>query len=436
VFDICDMISPRIGTKPVEILCRVSEHVPAMIRTDPGRFRQVIVNLMGNAVKFTAKGEVELSLDVVEEEEERQKLHVKVRDTGIGIPKDKLDSVFEVFQQADGSTTRKYGGTGLGLSICRQIAHLMNGDVWVESEVDVGSVFHFTCWVERSRKKVRKDHEQKQLSGMRALIVDDNYTNLDILSNTLKRAGMDVEQLADSREVLPLLKKRQEEKNPFHICILDIQMPRVSGYEIAEMVRKENKPISDIPLLAFSSSTMSRSKKFRDVGFNGFLPKPIHRTKLLRMVERLLGLVDESETEKQERIVTQHSIVEEAKHSVHILLAEDNPVNMKLARFMLEKAGYQLSVATNGQEAVDMFTANPDRYDLILMDIQMPELDGKEATAAIRKKGFSDIPIVAMTAEAMKGDREKCIEAGMNDYIAKPIKREAVFRIVKKWINL
>jgi CheY-like chemotaxis protein len=186
-------------------------------------------------------------------------------------------------------------------------------------------------------------------------------------------------------------------------------------------------------LLAFSSSTISRSSKFRDSGFNGFLPKPVPRKKLLSMVERLLGLSLEPAETKMEEIVTQHSIVEESKHAVHILLAEDNPINQKLADHLLTKAGYTLTTANNGKEAVDIFTADPEKYDLILMDIQMPIMDGKAATKLLRETGFSQIPIVAMTAEAMKGDREKCLEAGMNDYIAKPIKRDVVFKIVKKW---
>jgi PAS domain S-box-containing protein len=435
VFDVCDIINPRLENKHIELICRIGDSVPAYVRSDAGRFRQVIVNLMGNAAKFTEEGEIELSLDVEEEDKERYKLHIKVRDTGIGIPESKLKSVFDVFQQADGSTTRKYGGTGLGLTISKQISNLMGGDVWVESAVDRGSIFHFTCWVNKSKKESEKTFIHDYLTGKKVLIVDDNPTNLEILSHALELSKMRVTQLKEPMEVIPVILGSYKSKDPFHICIIDIQMPEFSGYDLAKEIRNLDSPVSKIPLLAFSSSTLSRSKKYRESGFDGFLPKPIRRKKLLKMVERLLGeteVVEEKETQK-DKIVTQHTIIEESKHSVHILLAEDNPINLKLALFMLTKAGYQVSIAKNGDEVITSFLSNPDKFDLILMDIQMPVVDGREATKIIRGKGFVDIPIIAMTAESMKGDREKCLEAGMDDYISKPIKRDVVFKMVKKW---
>jgi PAS domain S-box-containing protein len=434
VFDICDLILPRVGAKPVEILCRIGDRVPAFINSDPGRFRQVVVNLMSNAAKFTENGEIELSLDVMEEKGDRLKLLTKVRDTGIGIRQDQLVHVFEPFQQADGSTTRKYGGTGLGLSICRQISRLMGGEVWMESTLNQGSTFYFTCWVNQSQKQLPKATQLNLLDGQRALIVDDNPTNLEILTNTLNLANLKVIQVGDPKAVMETLRESFNRGQPIDICIIDIQMPGISGFDLAREIRKQKSPIGNIPLLAFSSSTLSRSKKFQDAGFNGFLPKPIRRRKLVKMVERLLGFKEAAAEEgKPEEIVTQHSINEENKHSLHILLAEDNPINLKLARFILEKAGYTLIVAMNGEEAVEKFCQNPDGIDMILMDIQMPKLDGKEATRQIRKLGYKDIPIIAMTAEAMKGDREKCIKAGMNDYIAKPIKRNIIYEMLKKY---
>ncbi|MBN2245059.1 MAG: response regulator [Candidatus Aminicenantes bacterium] len=434
LFDICDLIQPRLGTKKVEILCRIGDDVPPFIMTDPGRFRQVIVNLMGNAAKFTEKGEIELSLDVEEEKNGEIKLHVVVRDTGIGIPEDKIEKVFDVFQQADGSTTRKYGGTGLGLSICRQISRLMGGDVMVESQKGKGSIFHFTCWVERSLKKLVKEPVKSVMKGKQVFIVDDNLTNLEILSHVLEVNGMEVVKENNPDNVISTLKEHNRRGVIFDLVIIDIQMPGRSGFDLAREIRACKGPVSKIPLLAFSSSTLSRSKKFQDAGFNGYLPKPIRRGKLVTMINRLL--VGETDIDKQEKpaaIMTQHSILEESKHSIHILLAEDNPVNLKLAQRMLEKAGYIVTVALDGEEAVDLFTSNPDRFDMILMDIQMPEIDGREATQKIRKLGFNDIPIIAMTAEAMKGDRERCIKAGMNDYVAKPIKRDVIYRMVKTW---
>lgn len=431
-FDVCDLITPRVANKPVEVFCRISDNFPAFIHADPGRFRQVVINLMGNAAKFTDQGSIELSLAATGEKQDRIQLLTAVKDTGIGIAKDKVEMVFDVFQQADGSTTRKYGGTGLGLSICRQIAHLMDGNVWAESEVGKGSTFYFSCWVEKSAKQAEKF--SSTLRGKRVLLVDDNPTNLEILSHVLSLHHMEVIEQRDPRGVIPILKEFQANGKGIDIVVMDIQMPEISGFEIANDIRRAEAPIKDMPLLAFSSSTLSRSKKFREAGFNGFLPKPVRRVKLIKMIQRLLGTAKGEEgEEKAEEIVTQHTLVEEDKHSVKILLAEDNPINLKLAKFMLEKAGYKLTVAENGQQAIDLFTADPDSYDLIFMDVQMPVMDGKAATRKLRELGYTNIAIVAMTAEAMKGDREKCLEAGMNDYIPKPIRRETVFKIVKKW---
>jgi len=432
-FDICELVRPRIGTKNIELLCRIGDNVPTFIKSDPGRFRQVILNLMGNATKFTEKGEIELSLDVEKKEDSRIKMHVKVRDTGIGIPADKADKIFEVFQQADGSTTRKFGGTGLGLSICKQIAQLMGGDVWVESKEGVGSIFHFTCWAEKSKKKPVRNMKYDSLKGKRVLIIDDNSTNIEILSHILENSEMLVIEVLNPKELIPTIVHYFENHNNIDICIIDIQMPELDGFKLAREIRKLNPPMSDLKLLAFSSFSLSHARIFKDAGFNGFLPKPVRRSKLLKMLVRLLSSDTAKEEDKPEEMLTQHTITEESKHLINILLAEDNPINLRLALFLLEKAGYCVTVANNGEEVVEIFTAEPGKYDLILMDIQMPKLDGREATKKIRKKGFKDIPIIAMTAEAMKGDREKCIEAGMNDYIRKPIKRDVVFNMIKKW---
>lgn len=435
LFDVCELIMPRIGYRDIEVLCRIGDHVPAFIKSDPGRFRQVIVNLMGNAIKFTEAGEIEISLIIDLEEEDRLKIHIIVRDTGIGIPKEKWESIFDVFQQVDGSTRRKFGGTGLGLSICKQIARLMGGDVWVESEVNKGSTFHFTAWVEKSEKKPEKKINQNLLKRSRALILDDNKNNREILTHVLQLHQMQVKALNKPQEVIKVIKESLKSDNLYDICILDISTPGKSGYEIAKEIRQLPSPMSKIPLLAFSSSTLSRSRKYKESGFDGFLPKPIRRKKLINMIERLISIKNNLvEKSNKEAILTRFTLAEEAKHSIHILLAEDNPINSKLAKFMLEKAGYQLSVARNGVEVLNMFTSNPDTYNIILMDIQMPKMDGKEATRILRNKGFIDIPIIAMTAESMAGDREKCLNAGMDDYIAKPLKREKVFKIVKKWV--
>jgi len=435
VYDVCEVIRPRVGFKPVEILCRIADDVPASVLGDPGRLRQVMTNLMGNAAKFTESGEIELALDIKEETPERIKLHAAVRDTGIGIAPENLSRIFEPFRQADGSTTRQYGGTGLGLSICRQIARLMGGDVWAESETGKGSSFHFEGWVGRSDHRIVKKFIPASLSGKRALLVDDNHTNLDLLSRLLSMAA--VESVAVNRpdRVLEALKNAHASGNPYDVLLSDIQMPGLSGYELASCVRRSREPFSKIPMLALSSLIERDAKRCREAGFNGFLSKPIQREKLFRILERIIHAPEGmTETPEKEEIVTQYTVQEELKHSVRILLAEDNPVNQKLAKMMLTRAGYQVQVACTGEDAVALYSETPDAFDLIFMDVQMPRMDGLEATRRIREKRFDAVPIIAMTAHALKGDRDRCMEAGMNDYISKPIRREAVLDILKKWI--
>jgi len=438
-FDVCSITQPRLGNKPVEILCRVGDHVPGFIRSDPTRIRQVLLNLMSNAAKFTEAGEIELSVDVEEETDDRLKIHCKVRDTGIGIPSDKLTAIFELFQQADGSVTRKFGGTGLGLAICKEIARMMNGTIWAESELGKGSTFHFTAWADKSEKILVRQPLVKALAGKKALLVDDNESNLIVLSHVLSVAGMRPVQLQDSPESLAVIRRALHDGDPFDIVILDIQMPGMSGYEVARRIREDADPrIAATTIMAFSSSIARRIKLYKESGFDGFLPKPIQRHKLLTMLKRLIGdSAGAGETVKPggpEVLLTQHALAEEAKHSVRILLAEDNPMNQKLARFMLTKAGYQLDVVDNGRIAVEKFAAEPERYDLIFMDLHMPEMDGFEATSVLRNRGFVDIPIIAMTADALKEDRDLCLERGMSDYMAKPIRREEVYAMVKKWV--
>jgi len=437
IYDICDLIRPRIGEKPIELLCHIGNEVPARVKGDPTRFRQVLTNLMGNAPKFTESGEIEISVDLEEEKDDRVKLHAVIRDTGIGIPKDKLSSIFMAFQQADGSTTRKYGGTGLGLSICKQISSLMGGDVWAESEEGKGSIFHFTAWLGKCEDRAFERYAPASLSGKKALIIDDNNTNLEILRRHLELVGMRVVPLTGGGEALQTLREALEKEDPFDVCISDIQMPDMSGYEVAQQIRGVKDQVSNIRLIALSSLMKGDSKKCEEAGFDGFLAKPIRGERLYRMLERILAEKrDEVKKDKVEppKIMTQHSVWEEIKHSVRILLAEDNPVNQKLAKIMLTKAGYQVEVTINGKEALEKFTVSPDDFDMIFMDVQMPEMDGLEATRAIRERGFDTVPIVAMTAHAIEGDREMCLEAGMDDYISKPIKREVVFQVLQKWV--
>jgi len=434
VYDVCELIGPRTD-KGVEILCRIGERLPSQVMADPHRIKQVLVNLMGNAAKFTHDGEIELSVDVEQERDDGIMVHARIRDTGIGIPADKVESVFELFQQADGSTTRQYEGTGLGLPISRQIARLMGGDTWAESEEGKGSTFHFTALVQQANQKQVRRFGSVSLAQKNVLITDDNKRNREIISHVLELAGMRAFGFETGAGALKAMRERKGERDPFDICILDIMMPDMSGYQLARRIRSEVD--ATLPLIAFSSSIEKGvAKKCQEAGFNGFLPKPINRLKLYKMIERLLCNSHDKQEPMAEKtpLITQYSMREDAKHGVSILLAEDNPVNQKLAVKLLTKAGYNVEVTNNGRETVERFIAEPKKHDIILMDIQMPELNGLDATKILREKGFTRVPIVAMTANAMKGDREKCLQAGMNDYISKPIKREVVFEMLRKWV--
>jgi two-component system sensor histidine kinase/response regulator len=436
-FDVCEMIRPRIAKKPIEVLFNVGDNVPPTVYGDPARFRQVLMNLVDNAAKFTEGGEIELVLDTEKEVKRRIQIHTTIRDTGIGIPEERLNNIFKPFRQADGSTTRRYGGTGLGLSISQKIARLMNGAVWAESEEGKGSVFHFRAWFEKvtERKTVRSNAET--LARKNVFILDDNATNLTLLRSILKAVGMNVMTLNNGKDVITALKNAVQAGMPLDIGIVDTHMPEMSGYEVARSLRSSGEPFSGIPLVALSSSMDRDAKRSEESGFDGFLGKPFRRDKLYQVLERVLGEKGKGDARldpEARGIVTRYSIREDLKHSVRILLAEDNQVNQKLAMLMLNKAGYSVKVARTGKEVVDTFSASPGDFDLILMDIQMPEMDGFEATKALRNKGYSRIPIVAMTAHALKGDREKCIEAGMDDYITKPISREKVLRVLERWI--
>jgi two-component system, sensor histidine kinase and response regulator len=433
-FDVCELVRPKIGDNPVELLCCIADDVPTLVKGDPLRFRQVITNLLGNAPKFTEKGEICLSLELDEETETKVKLHAKISDTGIGIAQDKVAAIFEPFQQADGSTTRKYGGTGLGLSICKQLANLMDGNAWAESQEGKGSTFHFTAWQEKVKVQPPPRVALGALEGKKVLVVDDHAGNRKIITNFLAAAQMDVESLEGGLEVSEILKTTESENKPYDACLIDINMPEMDGYAVAAQICKEFK--SPPVLLALSSALERDAQKCEAAGFDGFLSKPVRRGRLVQMIARLLGEGNDELGGKgnKRKIHTQYTVREALKHSVRILLAEDNLVNQKLAVMMLGKAGYAVDVAGNGKEAVAMFTDRSQDYDLIFMDVQMPEMDGKAATQTLRRLGFSDIPIVAMTAHAMKGDREMCLEAGMNDYITKPIKRETVFEIIKKYV--
>ncbi len=431
LYEVCKMVSPKIGQKPVELLCRIGDHLPSFVKGDRHRFEQVLLNLIGNAVKFTELGEIEITLHREEERSEKVQLHVMVRDTGIGIPKEKLGIIFDLFQQADGSTTRKYGGTGLGLSICKQISHAMDGDVWAESELGKGSLFHFTAWFEKSEKDQIKTFSSPAFYGRRVLLVDCHPSRRNLIQSLLKSFGVGVTFIQGEQEIYSILKQSCEGHTPFHLCLIDIDIPW--GFGVAQKIKQIEGEA--FPLLSLSPPLERNAQKFKEAGFSGFLQRPIRRDKLFGILERYFkreGKEGESDLTKGEK----GQVSEKGPPSpVRILLAEDHPVNQKMMVKMLEKLGCHVDTVDNGQEAIRRIEQKV--YDLVLMDCQMPVMDGYTATEEIRKRDGSlkQIPIIAVTANAMVEDRERCLKAGMNDYLAKPVQKEAVSEMIKKWVR-
>jgi signal transduction histidine kinase/DNA-binding response OmpR family regulator len=448
-----DTLALKAQEKGLELACHIRPDVPTALIGDPGRLRQIIVNIAGNSLKFTEEGEIVIRVEMESESDDSVKLHFMISDTGIGIPPDKLDSVFRSFEQVDGSTARKYGGTGLGLSIARQFVQMMGGEISVESpnrlrlEEDShiqnrisskggpGSVFHFTVCFELSRAKDIRIPRLKpeDLSGMPVLIVDDNYTNRILLHEMVASWGLVPTITANGKEAIDRVNQAFASGTPYRLILLDLQMPELDGFDVAKII-KDAPSGKDVRILLLSSmgGRKGDANRCKEVGISGYLPKPIKQLDLFEAIMMTMGL----SSEEPPTVITRHKVYE-ARESFNILLAEDNLINQTLAIKLLETRGHRVTLASNGLEAVEAIKKGD--FDLILMDIQMPKMDGFEATRTIRElmiekcdsKGpVPHIPIIAMTSHAMAGDRERCINAGMDEYVSKPIKPEALYSVI------
>ncbi len=430
-------LAVRADEKGLELLCEVAPEVPDVVRGDSGRLRQVIINLAGNAIKFTEKGEVALKVEVEAIHEHDCTLRFTVVDTGVGIPGEKLQLIFEPFSQADTSTTRKYGGTGLGLTISTRLVEMMRGKIWVESELGRGSQFHFTARLGIADTKVIEVGAiapPEILRAVRVLVVDDNRTNRRILEGMLGRWEMKSSSVQDGEEALAKLSEAQEAGEPFALILMDMHMPKMDGFELIEEIRQGPHPSTAMIMMLTSAGHRGDAARCQELGVAAYLLKPIRQSELREAIARVLGA---REQKGAIPLITRYSLhdAREPAASLRILLAEDNAVNQRLASRLLEKRGHSVVVAGNGREALEALEKH--HFDLVFMDVQMPVMDGFEATAAIRKKegGGVHLPIVALTAHAMKGDREKCLAGGMDEYLTKPIRPQELDEVLRGYLT-
>ena len=426
-------LATRANKKSLELLCHIRPDTPAHIVGDPMRLRQILVNLAGNAIKFTEDGEIVISVEAAEKKDDKAVLHFRVSDTGIGIPKEKQEKIFESFTQADSSTTRQYGGTGLGLTISRQLVEMMGGKIWVESKEGKGSVFHFTIHTRTVEETVDKyDVVPGEIIHLRVLIVDDNSTNRLILREITSAWGFLPGEAESGSTALRELKQAKENGNPYQFILLDKNMPHMDGFETAERIKKLPE-YTDLPIILLTSSEAKGDrKKANDIGISEVLLKPVRRSKLYDViVSSIVGA-------RKNKGLPEKQVAESSLKGkpLEILLAEDNLINQKLAVRLLEKQGWRVTVANNGKEAVDFSGRNG--FDLILMDVQMPEMDGIEATKEIRKREQDTgrhTSIIALTAHAFEEDRKRCLAAGMDGYATKPIKVQQLFATMEETLN-
>jgi len=436
VEDIVELFAERAHSKNLELSYRFASEVPESVKGDPARIGQVLVNLVGNAIKFTEYGEilVDVSLEASTQRSHADPLLVRfaVRDTGIGISEEVRPRLFQAFSQADGSTTRKYGGTGLGLAISRQLVELMGGEIGVDSIVRQGTTFWFTLpLLVATSLKLNRPMESSRLAGLKLLIVEDNDTNRDILQNHALSWGMSVDAVSSALSALDLLRKPAGIQPPYDLVIIDMKMAGMSGLELGQLI-KTNPELAQIPLVMLTSTLFKgEAAEAKKTGFAAYLVKPIRKADLYQCLCSALG--SDSSLPATEEMNT--SLAVSTSLSARILLAEDNPVNQEVTQAMLQGFGCTVEIAQNGREALQAVETKP--YDLVLMDCMMPEMDGYAATAEIRRRQSAGhlphFPIIALTANAIEGDREKCLIAGMDDYLAKPFKAESLLRLIKLW---
>jgi two-component system, sensor histidine kinase and response regulator len=436
--DMIEMLALRAHEKGLEISCLTYPEVPSRVRGDPGRLRQVLANLAGNAIKFTDQGEVFIRAMLEAETDTNVTVRFEVIDSGIGVPGGKRDRLFKSFSQVDSSITRKYGGTGLGLSISEQLVRMMGGRIGVESEEGKGSRFWFTSVLEKQPEIVREEIPvPEHIRGEHILVVDDHATNRLVLRELLRSWKCRPDEAADGEEALEKLRRERERGDPFRIALLDMQMPVMDGRDLGRTIKNDPELKNTLLIMLTSVGQRGDAVALKKIGFDAYLIKPVKKSHLYDCLATVLGVADAPREESPPPLITRYTLEEEKKKRIRILLAEDNVVNQQVALRILEKLGYRAEAVANGAEAVNALAMIP--YDLVFMDVQMPVMNGFDATRTIRDPGSGvlnpRIPIVAMTAHAMEGDRERCIQSGMDDFISKPVSARGIDEVLEKYLK-
>jgi two-component system, sensor histidine kinase and response regulator len=431
-----ELVAVKAHEKALSLTCMVDAEVPSLVKGDPGRLRQVLLNLAGNAVKFTERGEIGIRVSLETEDTTHATIRLAITDTGIGIPTAHLPRLFQPFTQGDGSTTRRYGGTGLGLAISKQLAELMGGTIGVETVEGRGSVFHFTARLEKQPDTaVAPDSAAAELNGVRVLVVDDHAANRLLLVKLLESWGCRPLPVAGALDALKALRDAaEEERDPFKVALVDMQMPVLDGRALGVAIKADVAIAGTALVMMTSLGHRGEAATLQRLGFDAYLTKPLRQRHVRDCLALVLGRRRKDVEDEAAPLITSHTVDELRRSRVRVLLAEDNRVNQKVLLAILKRLGYTADAVENGDEALAALERST--YDLVLMDCQMPGLDGYDATREIRRRrsAFSSIPIVALTAHAMQGDREKCLEAGMDDYLSKPVTPAAVAAALDRWL--
>ncbi len=425
-----DILTPRAEQKGLVIKLDLAPDLPKTLTGDPGRLRQLLINLLGNAIKFTDIGEIGLTVDCLTNENDHAVLALRIHDTGVGIPPHLRHGLFSPYAQADPSVPRLYGGSGLGLTICKQLVELMNGEINVDSEEDEGTTFHLSLPFDKAAPDRRAVPPSGQIAGLRLLVVDPNEVTRMMLDQQALSWGA-ITQLVDSGNAArAALARAAEAGTPIDVALIDGTLPDMNGEDLGRAIRSDRRLDGAKLVMIASSGLRGDAARAAEIGFAAYLPKPVTATDLLSCLLRLR----DGGAEQDGELITVHSLSETRPSCLDILLADDNPVNCKIALIMLEKAGHRIDVVADGAAAVEAVATK--RYDLVLMDIQMPGMDGLEASRRIRDMApasGANVPIIAVTANAMKGDDNRCFAAGMNDYVTKPVDRARLLSKVNQW---